>query len=201
VLMMVYGLLRLGAGLWVMMAVGCLTLMAYGQAKPAVDELAMPDIGLTLCDGIPCFRGLTPERTRWSEAVSALGSRSTVLDDPFYIKISLFPASEGELLDAIFLDHPLDRNVTVGAIMNRYGVPLCAETYAQAGTMILHYEGLHVLARARGGRFSPHTQVIAITVGALTDQAFCDATDSRNRQVIRHPWQGFILVQPFANEH
>ncbi len=132
----------------------CLLFLVLGRTSMTSAENGLP--GLDHCHDLPCFRGLIPGQTSWTEAIGAFGGQSDIGDDEHYAHIALLPSHDGVLLDAIFLDRPMNSGAVLALILNLFGQPTCINMYRRPGSVVLHYSQLHVLSRVdRRGVYSP----------------------------------------------
>lgn len=189
----------------ILMAVVCLTLMTLGHFFAGAQGES--PLELARCADTPCFRGLTPGKTSWADALAAFGGHSEISDDPAYLKITLFASPDGDRLGAIYLQRPLDPSVTAASAAAIYGEPLCVEIFRRPQTtLIMHYSRAHILMRFSGSRFSPNTPIIAIVLGnpyphLSEDQptSACDreTSDEDNPQALLREWQGFATIDHY----
>lgn len=196
---------RLILGLCALLVLTCLVLIVYSRLLLSTDERAPS--GFLDCAGVPCFRALTPGQTSWAEALAAFDGRSIIVGDTAYAKIALFPSADGNMLAAILLDQPLDRSITVGMMMLRYGTPACVNVYQNPGTLTLHFGSVHVLTRLVNNNFSAFTRVLAIVLGNPDDDSEpashgCNLTlpDGQGKQRSQRPWRGFASIEHYLSE-
>ncbi len=111
--------------------------------------------GLAHCmDDLPCFRGVTPGRTAWSEGQAAFASLgdievssplTTIMRGPYgYI---VYSRSLGQTtVGAIFIDVPLERQLSLGDFIEEYGPPceIGIKTYRAYYSFTLYYPLLYV---------------------------------------------------------
>lgn len=161
---------------------------------------------LMRCGDQPCFRGITPGQTNWADAVAVFKGQQLIQSDTQFAKIALFPSSAGDTVGGLLLDRPLGEATTVGAVLAVYGTPTCLEINRVANTLILHYPGLHVLARFRENRFNPESQVVAVVLGQVSDAVVAQkpvCSDlgqfTERAQTSQHVWQGFASLQHYLN--
>jgi len=94
-----------------------------------VDPLAR--IGLDLCNGSPCFIGITPGQTTWSEVTRILAMRTDAVSNPqqlYMIKNDYFDAEIGPNNISIFLKHI---TITLQMIIQKFGLPCGVSLFRQ----------------------------------------------------------------------
>jgi hypothetical protein len=197
-------LLRFSLGLWLATAVAGIIVIHSSHAFPDRDVLTRQ--GLTVCEGIPCFRGIIPERTDWETGLAIFNGETTITTDPFYMRVILLPSADGQKVDAIFLDRPLDPSFTVGTVIDIFDAPGCVDTYVyhHSGTLILHYPGLHVLTQFTDNHFSSYTRAVTVVLGdpetfSSDPSALCNTVSSgeNNGRYTQHSWKGFAYIHDY----
>jgi len=197
------GLLSLGS--FVLLTFVSMVLIVYGRSVPAIpDEGILP--GLRRCAGTPCFHELIPGQTSWADALAAFGGSAIFTGDSTYSQLTLLPSTQGDKLAGILLNGPFDPPLTIGALMTVYDAPPCVEIYPNSGALILHFDSLHVLARAASGHFTPFTRILSIVLGNPIDESQqdsrrCDPTSSGkdSRAASGNRWHGFAIRESYLN--
>ena len=128
--------------------------------------------------------------------------RSTIADDPSYLKITLFPSAQNDQLAAIMLEHPLGQAVTVGAILKRYGTPTCVSVSQHPGVVILHYPAVHFMTRPVQNVFGPLTRITTIVLGNPVGGSGRGSFTCQTLRVSgssQHSWHGFAALEYYAH--
>ncbi len=200
-------MLRFALLLTAVLAGVCAAAVGLGRAQPHADD-ARAD-WLTVCDGQPCFAGLTPGRSAWTDVGAALDGWA---QDFFTGKQAAFSADSGE---EVLLFRSLDQ-VTVGRVqvmmrqpldarwlLARYGAP-CGVSfyYYQAGTLTLRYPALLAnVQMSASGHLNQGMQVMSVQ---FHDPAFkmpmqpdvC--VDNITDGARNHRWRGFAPLWYYA---
>ncbi len=198
-------LLLLTIALCAILTMGCTTVIAFSRAYPASDRLS--ELGLRRCIETLCFRGIIPGRTSWQDAIVAFNGHSIAEGDPFFGRIMLLPSSDGNSLESILIDHPLDEPIQLGEIMALYSFPACVDIYPRTGMLVLHYGMLHVLTRFINTQISPNTPVMQIVlkipVPNSNTSPQCSSVHSAeiNGQYAQRSWRGFVSEQRYLSEN
>jgi hypothetical protein len=202
------------AGLYLTLALGCAAIIRYSSGQPSANRAA--ELGLGICAGRPCFRGLVPGDTRWTDAVvmleglryrgiqysaGASGSLSYIISGKnFKQHITLYAAHEGSALASIYLHIPRSERLTVSDILALYGPPTCVDTrYRSGDSLLLHYPALHILVPAGRNRFGSATPVLSVLLGHAVGQPddLCDLSPGNNPN--QQPWRGFAFIRKYLN--
>jgi hypothetical protein len=200
-------LLKVSLGLWLTTAAAGLIVMNSSQAFSDRDFLTRQ--GLALCDGIPCFRGIVPEQTSWEQGLAVFNGQAAIFNDPFFRRITLLPSEDGQKVDTVSLDSPLDPAFTIGTLVDTFGTPSCVDTYVydHSGTLILHYPGLHIVAHFTNNHFNAYTSANTIVLRdppTIPGQpiAACSALNSDNNRsrFSQLPWKGFAYIHDYVIE-
>jgi hypothetical protein len=110
--------------------------------------------GLARCvDDLPCFRGVTPGRTVWTEAQAAFASLGdTEVSSPMttimtgaYGYIVYSRSVNHTAVGAIFIDVPLETQLPLGEFIEEFGPPcdIGIKTYSQYYSFTLYYPLLY----------------------------------------------------------
>lgn len=202
-----FRLLRSVALLTAVLAGICAAAVSVGRAQPHADD-ARAD-WLRVCDGLPCFAGLTPGRSAWADVGAALDGWTQEIGTD---KQAAFSAESSE---EVLLFRSLDQ-VTVGRVqvmlrqpldgrwlLARYGAP-CGVSfyYYQAGLLTLRYPALLANVQMNpSGHLNTVMQVVSVQ---FHDPAFkmpmqpdvC--VDNITDGARNHRWRGFAPLWYYA---
>jgi hypothetical protein len=175
---------RLGVvviSLCVVLVVLCSAAVARGRAlvgKP--DELQV--LGLNLCNGIPCFFGLTPGRAAWSETKKSLISQPNAEITAPCVKIRIGSDLRKEALvctsqfdetivGSIKIEHSQLHSIdlSIATIIQHFGAPCFVvvengmnKLTSSSKRLFLNYPQMEVNVIAIGGRLGAETQVFEV---------------------------------------
>jgi len=176
---------------------------AFAYSHIRVEPNAASQFGLMYCSGVPCFRGLVVGKTTWREAVNALGGQSTIVELPYYGKVTLLPSTDGQSLTSILIDHPGDQAATIGEILMHYGVPSCVEFNIHSNLLIFHYRKLEIGTSFVDDHIAPMTRVSLIILwNSPEDFSLCKSIGQNilgtsYMQIAVRSWQGFTSRQHY----
>jgi hypothetical protein len=190
---------------------GCLvvlliTTLAYARRSSATQ---VGQVGFTLCDGYPCYDGITPGLTTWAQAKmifseaarESLNSNFSILTlDENSAPISFY--SHGSMVGFIGANYWKAKTpITVGQLMIIFGLPCAVRmvvddrgtpTFIQA----LHYPTTTVFV-SYAARLTPQASVTLINVykPSLGSQCYAGA----DSQTALAPWEGFATAPHYTS--
>jgi hypothetical protein len=189
--------------------VGILTILlnclaiGYGRLEPLPNGASA--IGLGLCDDRPCLKSLIPGRTPWTAELAHL---DTLPADPFYsYQLSLFPSLDRKWLATLGIRLSSSTTVTVGDIVQLYGVPCRVDMFDFGRSMILSYPLLDAQINLMQDRLAPDTPVYYVSLRGSADELFhaqfnpCSLELSNTFEIAnilrRLPWRGFTSINRY----
>jgi hypothetical protein len=197
--------------LCVVLAVLCSAAIARGRAEVGEpDELQM--LGLGVCESVPCFYGLIPGRTAWSEARKVFLERSSnkAQSSPRSIAIgydttltaasNAYASSDGMKLghvDIHVINNYGNHNLPfIAPFIARYGPPCRVVTQKDANgkaVITLAYALLSIHVSPINGRLSPTSKVIQVLLDYQESQEsnVCDKRAIWPREWVVTSWRGF----------
>ncbi len=189
----------------------CCLAIGFGRIH-SIPSSAATSFGLDRCDDVPCFRGLIPGKTSWSNALATTGNPPVIGLDRGHPIMSLAQSTDHALLDAISIDVPPDTTITVSDVINLYGVPCQIYLYSRSPTtpnvITLRYPGLCVQTGIIEERLTPdspirHLYYLTSLAPRQGSAVPCgnDLTSSSSAMVMSgwRPWRGFASLQRYLN--
>jgi hypothetical protein len=113
-------------GLWFALIIVTSVAVLVVRADP--ESPTLKAVGLSLCEGAPCFRGLTVGSS-WEEALrrfpksSSDGSSRELPMDIADVRAKIWPSDDGKTVKHILLMMYNQVQITAGEIVARYGTP------------------------------------------------------------------------------
>src|SRR5262245_8470835 len=127
--------------------------MGYGRALASPDDQRADTFAM--CNYHPCFLGMTPGVTAWSEAQSTLAPYSTLIYEKrivFHIQpggyIALYKSVNDKTVGRIYLT--LRTPIEAGWIIERYGFPCGISVHPNSTIATLRYAALLANVRLTG---------------------------------------------------
>jgi hypothetical protein len=122
--------------------------MAYIRSRSA--DNAFQAAGLKLCNGKPCFEGIIPGFTPWSEAIATFAKRrdsdvSTTdisIAPNSHTNITLFPTDDGKTVGVVVVYFSGLPSANIGSLVVQYGIPCTITTFTDikpADEVQIHY--------------------------------------------------------------
>jgi hypothetical protein len=119
-------------GLCLLLGLGLIALCGvavfYGHALTGWNSLE--SVGLTFCDDAPCFMGIIPGFTGWSEVQTRFAGMSTTIDGnqlefntAQQLDVYLIRSENKTLVSAVFILFKDSAAMTAGSVIAQFGMP------------------------------------------------------------------------------
>ncbi|HVO71084.1 MAG TPA: hypothetical protein VMT24_13620 [Aggregatilineaceae bacterium] len=189
-------------------AVAVTAASAYDRISPRPDAIAA--LGLGRCQGLPCFRGITPGLTSWSEAQAALApvQGSRVFGTQITVRLGtngsgfLAHSRIRNTVGIVYLVFPSDARITAGDLIQRYGTPcgISFRIYPASSTLSLNFPWFVATATIvdRGLTVATPIQTISFRDPADTTRQPTGACPwVQDIFFTNRPWQGFASTSRY----
>ncbi len=180
--------------------------VVLGLSRALVNPEQLPAVPFDLCDGTPCFLGISPGVTGWSDAQQRL---STAPNNQVYANeivalvhqettAALYPSINRLTVGRIYVHFSDDSPPSTGWIVERYGIPCGVSVYFSTGILTLRYPGLLVDAHLTHDWLSVETPVSIIHFAdpnfrSTTQPDLC-VDNVTSGGMINRPWYGFSSI-------
>jgi hypothetical protein len=194
-------LARLAINLNVALLMLVLGVVLIGRASNPRNSLQA--LGFDLCNGIPCYMGMTPGVTAWLPVKNFMTERGA-LDDPGkeYLEftfadehISAGAPNGAKYLTSISLHDQRDiqANSTLGDVLSLLGVPCGIGSEYFPGTVTVYYPTATVNVLPERQQLTPDARVINVELIDFKPTAINDDARLCGRQG-QAPWLGFATL-------
>jgi len=193
--------------LWIVIASLMSAVRVYGVAHPLAHELTT--LGFDLCDGSPCFMGITPGITGWNEGKAILtpkyGAYNTLEDPASAHHQWVLPVNNGYIqvdsanakVDAIWSRVTLTE--TLGEVIQQFGLPCGVTIYSSINVAFISYGNavISVALAKVGDKLSPSLPVsgIAIVDPRLNPRSVTCGSNNTFGDAV---WLGFTSSQKYV---
>jgi hypothetical protein len=187
--------------------------IAIGRARNDSDDLQA--LGFWVCDGKPCFMGITPGITTWDDAITIVGGhKNAVLQDKDWIIV--------RLVDKAFIDmgirrHPGGEKVSdaslllwvdqepyfpkLGAFVRMYGPPTCVRVImieSMIENVVLLFPGLSLTITPDGERITPNSSLGSVTLERNEGITRTCGSREDDSSIRTSHWSGFVSINRYV---
>jgi hypothetical protein len=197
---------RTAAACVIGLALACALGMLGGRAQMQPQDARMSLFAR--CDGQPCWMGIVPGVTPWTQA-ERIVTAAAEHDDKRLIMpmgargdVQVYRSIDPEWVGRMYVLLPYDEAIDAGWIIQRFGVPCGVSIYFHMNMATLRYPNLlaNVQLEARG--LHVHSPVVALQFSdphfVFESQPDPCVDNITSRQMLNSAWHGFARVSAYV---